>query len=78
MKIPKGCRLTIESVYFDGLARPKYFIGVSISSVEAPDEGVTAYIIGHPLFLRLRLSLAIRRCIKMMNVLDSYQITIGN
>lgn len=75
MNIPSDCSVEIEEVCFDGLVRPKFYLGVSVESAKA-NLTVTQYLnLGFPFFLRLRLNLAVRRCIRM---LDSFNLFIGN
>ncbi len=65
MHIPKDYKVSIEEICFDGLFKPKFFLAVS---VESKESGIcmTQYIIGHPLFLRLRLFLGLSRCVRML------------
>lgn len=63
--IPKDCKVSIEEVCFDSLIRPMFYLGVS---VESKDLGIcmTRYIVGHPVFLRLRLWIAVKMCLSML------------
>lgn len=65
MRLPKSCQLSVEEVCFDGLIRPRFFLGVSVESKEV-GICMTRYILGHPFLLELRLWWATRQCLRML------------
>lgn len=71
MRLPKNCKLEIKQVDFDGLVRPKTFFAVSLICSE-PAVTLSQYVIGHPLLLRVRLWLAVRRCVRMLRKYKSF------
>lgn len=71
MKLPKGCSVEIKQVDFDGLVRPKTFFSVNLISKD-PTVTLCQYVVGHPLLLRVRLWLAIRRCVRMLRKYKSF------
>lgn len=64
LEVPKGWLLKVKVHEFSGVLRPKDFYEVCLIQ-DGPGITFSQYIHASPFLLRLRLRLALRRCLRM-------------
>lgn len=72
MKIPHGCDVSVSIVKHPGRMRPKAFYLIEVKCDEI-NLVIPRYILCHPLLLRIRLSMGLRKCLRMVRKLKKFK-----
>jgi hypothetical protein len=69
MKIPSDCKVSVSLVDHAANRRPKAFY---VIDVKCGDLVAKRYVLAHPLLLRIRLSMGLRKSLRMIRKLAKF------